>query len=167
MTNVISITTALPITTTAISNENTQTVDARRLHEWLGSGKMFAHWIKQRIKLYGFVEGEDYLPVLARKNERGQPRQEYNITIDMAKHLAMMERNKQGHAARKYFIEMEKQAKGMFADMQVMATMSQGDMHRMLAARADEMDAARAALDLEKEVAAVTRAHFAQNSNPS
>lgn len=38
-------------------------------------------------------------------NQAGRPTKEYHISIDMAKELAMVERNEQGRKARQYFID--------------------------------------------------------------
>ena len=37
-----------------------QAVNARDLHEFLGSQREFATWIKDRIQKYGFVENQDF-----------------------------------------------------------------------------------------------------------
>lgn len=111
MTNIINITTALPITSTPIGNLNAQTVDARNLHDWLGVGRDFTSWIRNRIAQYGFTAGSDYL--LTKTGEKMMSGtkfvHQYALTLGMAKELAMVERNDQGRAARKYFIDMEKQ----------------------------------------------------------
>lgn len=39
-------------------------VNARELHEKLMIGKDFSTWIKLRIDQYGFIEGEDFTPIL-------------------------------------------------------------------------------------------------------
>ena len=72
-----------------------QTVNARDLHAFLGVGKDFSNQMKGRIEQYGFLEGQDYSPVLANRSDgkTGKPRIEYHITLDMAKELAMVERN--------------------------------------------------------------------------
>lgn len=44
---------------------------------------------------------------------------EYIISIDMAKHLGMMERNNKGHEIRKYFIEQEKIARSVTHNLQI------------------------------------------------
>ena len=105
-----------------IGGETIQTVNARELHGFLEIGKQFSHWIKDRIEQGGFTDGMDYitndfLPNLA-KNEsneisRGRPTTEYFLTLDMAKHLAMMERNEKGKQARQYFIECENKLKAL------------------------------------------------------
>lgn len=82
-------------------------VNARELHEQLLVGKFFSNWIKDRINKYGFVEGEDYLPELAKTN--GRPKQEFWLTLDTAKEIAMVENNEQGRVIRKYFIKVEKE----------------------------------------------------------
>ena len=77
---------------------------------------MFAHWIKDRIAKFGFIEGQDYVcieslsvPNSASSKARPQRTIEYFTTFDMAKELAMIERTPQGKAARQYFIDCEKE----------------------------------------------------------
>lgn len=84
--------------------------DARKLHEFLQVGRDYSNWIKDRIEEYGFQENQDFLSFRqnGRKPQGGRPSTEYHITLDMAKELAMVERNEQGRAARRYFIECEK-----------------------------------------------------------
>ena len=38
-----------------------QVVNARELHEFLGSKQNFSNWIKSRINKYDFIENVDYL----------------------------------------------------------------------------------------------------------
>ena len=75
----------------------------------------FNQWVRRRIEEYGFEEGSDFSPLLVKT--RGRPRQDYLITIDMAKELAMVERTERGRATRRYFIEMEKAAREMAATL--------------------------------------------------
>ncbi len=97
-------------TQTVIGAELVNAVNARGLHEFLGAKKDFSNWMKDRIGKYGFEEGKDFSPILA-KTSNGRPMKEYYITIDMAKELAMVENNEQGRRARQYFIEVEKRFK--------------------------------------------------------
>mgnify|MGYP003313385824 CR=1 FL=1 len=88
------------------------TVNARDLHDFLEVGKMFTHWIKARIEKYGFIEGQDYILTNAKTGKRQNVVvHDYHLTLDMAKELAMVENNAKGREARRYFIEVEKQAK--------------------------------------------------------
>lgn len=94
-----------------ISEENgKRAVSARELHNFLGVGKDFSNWIKDRIKKYGFVENQDF-EVFAKFGENpngGRPSTEYALSIDMAKELSMVENNERGKQARRYFIECER-----------------------------------------------------------
>ena len=90
-----------------INNEMVQTVNARELHAFLESKQEFTNWIKNRIDEYGFVECSDFLIILS-KSTGGRPRTDYFLSLDMAKELAMVERNEKGKQARQYFIECEK-----------------------------------------------------------
>ena len=108
----------ITIAETKISNEITQTVNARELHEFLGVGKDFSSWIKGRIEQYEFIEDMDYI-IFTQMGENlsgGRPRQEYIISIDMAKELSMVEKTTKGREARKYFIECERNLYNASAD---------------------------------------------------
>ena len=96
------------ITVVTINHETVNAVNARDLWKFLGSKQRFADWIKDRLE--GFTEGQDFTVHKIMKGEGGrfQPT-EYIISLDVAKHIAMLERNEQGRKIRQYFIEVEKQ----------------------------------------------------------
>ena len=81
-------------------------VDARSLHKRLGIQTPFYLWIKRRIKECGFLP-EEYITTY--KIVGGGRQEDYEVSIDMAKELAMLEKNEIGRKFRKYFIEAEKQ----------------------------------------------------------
>lgn len=87
-----------------------QTVNARDLHAFLGVGKDFSNWIKDRIAAYSFNENSDFVcsPILASEGRGGHNRLDYHLTLDMAKEMAMVERNAKGREARRYFIACER-----------------------------------------------------------
>ena len=100
------------ITKTTINNEEINAVNARELHDRLGVKTRFNDWMQRRINEYGFEDGVDFTVL---KNEYGKNGQfkptEYIISIDMAKELAMVENNERGREIRRYFIEVEKNAR--------------------------------------------------------
>ena len=99
----------ITITTATINNEEVNAVNARDLHRELGSKRQFGNWIKDRLE--GFIEGKDYVSNKNVKNLPcgGRPEIDYIISLDVAKHIAMLERNEQGRKIRQYFIEVEKE----------------------------------------------------------
>ena len=101
-----------------INGNDVETVSARELHTFVESKRQFVDWIKDRIARYGFVENQDYI-TFSQNNEKGRPSQEYFITLDMAKQLAMVENNEKGMRVRKYFIECEKKLKEQTAPQPV------------------------------------------------
>ncbi|EKL0158312.1 antA/AntB antirepressor family protein, partial [Escherichia coli] len=106
----------IPVFNGTIDNETTLLVNARDLHSFLGVGRMFAHWVKERIAEYGFVENQDFVIACQNwqaKGRGGHNRKEYHLTLDTAKELAMVERNEKGRQIRRYFIECEKKLRNM------------------------------------------------------
>ncbi|MGR6980311.1 antA/AntB antirepressor family protein [Testudinibacter sp. P27/CKL/0425] len=125
----------LPIQESYFQGVTTHSINARDLHRFLESKRQFANWIKSKIDRYGFKQGEDFAIVesfckpemtskkstgenlsltnlLSSKNKqstkaRPQTQIDYHLSLNMAKELAMLERNQQGKLARKYFIDCE------------------------------------------------------------
>lgn len=106
----------IKLTQQTLNDEQVNTVNARELHEFLGSQRQFADWIKKLIEDYGFIENQDFC-IISQKSEtidkRGRAkaslRHDYFLTIDTAKEVCMVQRNDKGREARQYFIECEKQ----------------------------------------------------------
>lgn len=101
-----------------ISDETVDTVSARELHEFLGVGTRYNDWFSRRTKDYGFTENIDYVCLIQKRvtqtsegKEGAAVEQVHYITLNMAKELAMVERNDKGREARRYLIECEKQLK--------------------------------------------------------
>lgn len=99
----------ITITKATINNEEVNAVNARDLHEKLEIETKFNTWMPRRIEEYEFEEGRDFVTNLSKSH--GRPSKEYIISLDMAKELAMVENNEQGRKIRRYFIEVEKNAR--------------------------------------------------------
>lgn len=96
-------------------------VNARDLHKMLEVKAEFSHWIKRRIKQCKFEENYDYTLVVKKDEQVSGAKylNEYIISVDMTKHLGMMERNEKGHEIRKYYIEQEELARNTLSGVQV------------------------------------------------
>lgn len=86
------------------------TVSARELHEGLEIGTKFATWFP-RMAEYGFTENIDYkicYPNMGSENHGGQNMIDYQISVDMAKQICMIQRSEKGRLYRQYFLDLEK-----------------------------------------------------------
>ena len=89
------------------------TVSARDLHEGLEIKTAFKDWFPRMIE-YGFEAGKDFNML---KNERVQMEgnrevrreiTDYQISVDMAKQICMIQRSEKGKRYREYFLDLEK-----------------------------------------------------------
>lgn len=111
--------TPIAITVAAIGDDTVQTVNARELHAGLEIAKNFSDWIKIQIERARLVENRDYVVVAGLHPQKGvqtgsggHNRIDYHLTIDAAKHVAMMSGGDKGFEIRDYFIECERRLRG-------------------------------------------------------
>lgn len=87
-------------------------VDARQLWTELECPQgQFNKWTDRKFKPYGFIENVDFTAFgqnCPTANGGYVVSKEYNLSIDMAKQLAMIDKKESGFIARKYFILMER-----------------------------------------------------------
>jgi len=89
-------------------NAETQTVSARDLHEKLNISTRFNDWFSRMCE-YGFSEGTDFYSKMSKTSEAGgRPSTDYDISIDMAKEICMIQRTPEGKQVRQYLISIEK-----------------------------------------------------------
>ena len=111
------------------------TLSARELHEFLDVGSNYTTWFNRMCE-YGFTENIDYqtyFPKLESESHGGQNKIDHQITLDMAKEIAMIQRNEKGKLARQYFIQIEKQwnsperiiARGLIESQKLIANLNQ------------------------------------------
>lgn len=89
------------------------TVSARDLHEGLEIKTAFKDWFPRMCE-YGFEAGKDFNLL---KNERvriegdrevTRELTDYDISVDMAKQICMIQRSEKGRIYRQYFLDLEK-----------------------------------------------------------
>ena len=103
------------------NNKGERLINARELHERLGSKRKYTDWIKHRIDQYDFIENQEFICFhkFVKANKYGNKNlKEYYITLDMAKELCMIENNIKGKQLRKYFIEVEKRYRSIIESPQ-------------------------------------------------
>ena len=88
-------------------NFDTQMVSARELHEKLHISTRFNDWFPRMCE-YGFSEGSDFYSKMSKTKNGGRPSTDYDISVDMAKQICMIQRTPEGKACRQYLIDLEK-----------------------------------------------------------
>lgn len=91
-------------------NENQEPiVNGRELYQVLEIKTPYTQWF-DRMKEYGFAENIDFVSLSqnCEKPQGGRPEINHAIKLDMAKEIAMIQRNEKGKKVRQYFIQVEK-----------------------------------------------------------
>ena len=87
-------------------------ISGRDLHSFLEIKARYNDWFP-RMCAYGFEENRDYT-LVTQKRSTNNPKNPWTeitnhmMTLDMAKEIAMIQRNEKGKQAREYFIQAEK-----------------------------------------------------------
>lgn len=92
---------------------DTQTVSARELHEQLNIKTAFKDWFPRMCE-YGFTENVDFNSLKIERVQKEGNRDvkrgitDYDISVDMAKQICMIQRTPEGKQVRQYLIDLEK-----------------------------------------------------------
>lgn len=92
------------------TNGDKLTLSARELYKELNIAGRFSRWFEQMSE-YGFEENVDFTSVqncTVVNNGATRELQDYQITLDMAKEIAMLQRNEKGKEIRRKLIKLEK-----------------------------------------------------------
>ncbi|KRL45090.1 antA/AntB antirepressor family protein [Lacticaseibacillus manihotivorans] len=92
-----------------INGKHEQVVSARDLYKGLEVQRRFSAWVEQNFKM--FCENVDFTSVLTStvvNNGAERELQDYALTIDMAKNLALMSKTQKGAEYRAFLIEVER-----------------------------------------------------------
>ncbi|HAA6209643.1 TPA_asm: phage antirepressor Ant [Listeria monocytogenes] len=137
-------------------------VDARMLHEKLLVNTRFNDWISRMIGNYGYENGLDFYSTLSKTN--GRPSTNYFLTLDTAKELAMVQNNEMGRAIRKYFIEVEKQARKLATEYPTFSYMIEDPVARAKKWIEEQQEKQEALKQLEEQKPKVIFAEAVQTS---
>lgn len=115
------------------NQEGEQRVSARELYKELGVKTRFSLWVDQNFKM--FVEGVDFTSVVTTTVvNNGAIRQldDFSLTTDMAKNVAMMSKTTKSQEIRDNFIAVEKEHKALMSDPRIQMAMGLKSAQLML-----------------------------------
>ena len=115
------------------NQEGEHRVSARELYKELGVKTRFSLWVDQNFKM--FVEGVDFTSVVTTTVvNNGAIRQldDFSLTTDMAKNVAMMSKTAKSQEIRDYFIAVEKEHKALMSDPRIQMAMGLKSAQLML-----------------------------------
>jgi anti-repressor protein len=99
----------------SIGERTVLSISARDLHTFLESRADFTTWMKRQIERVRMVEARDYLlhSFVEQLPSGAKSKIDYFMTLEAAKHVAMMSGSDRGHEVREYFLECERQREGL------------------------------------------------------
>lgn len=91
------------------SDNEKQLVSARELHKALNVKTRFSQWVTQNFKHFRENIDFSYVVTTTHQNQYGGIKeiQDYALSVEMAKHIAMMSGTDKGYEIRDYFIQVE------------------------------------------------------------
>ena len=134
----------IAVSQTIIGQSAVNAVNSRELYEALGLAKgQYSRWAEKNI-IEPYCLNEDYIGV--RHDVEGNNITTFIVTIELAKHLAMMARTEKGKQIRDYFLECEKKAHS--PQFQIPQTYSEALM--LAAKQAEQIEQQTALIEAQK-----------------
>ncbi len=96
------------------TDKGEKVVYGSELHAVLQVKSNYREWINRRFSDIDASENEDFQGIEI-STPSGQSKKDYIIKLDIAKEIAMLERNEKGKQVRRYFIQIEKKYKAQEA----------------------------------------------------
>lgn len=148
-----------------IKGAEVQTVSARDLYLGLGLDRsQWSRWSAQNIEQNEFFlcdqdwQGFDIV-------SSGNKTADYAITVEFAKHLAMMAKTEKAHAYRNYFLECENRAKSAMPSHQLPQTFAEA--LRLAAEQAEQIERQKAQIEQQKPAVAFLENYVEAKSTKS
>lgn len=139
-------------------------VDGRELHRALESKQDFSTWMKKRLFESDAVENTDYCRFHKKMEANNATSIEYYLKLDIAKEIAMLERNEVGKKVRKRFIEIEKRYSEQIIDRTKLSPQTQLMMSMSDAIAKTELEQIRQAEEIARIKENQTRLEEKQNT---
>ncbi|MGZ7125263.1 phage antirepressor KilAC domain-containing protein [Streptococcus pyogenes] len=116
-----------------VNDNHEPVVSGRDLHKVLEIKTQYTKWL-ERMSEYGFVENEDFMAISQKRLTAQGNQTEYTdhiLKLDMAKEIAMLQRNEKSKQVRKYFIQIEKDFNSLEKIMARALLMADKKVHKL------------------------------------
>lgn len=137
------------------NEEGKNLVSAKELYDGLGLNRSeWSRWYKRNIESNEFFkENVDWVGFVVTPNRGGKSIQDFAISLEFAKHIAMMARTEKSHTYRNYFIQCEKKLAEVQEKANLLLSIYGGGQAGVVAAkRLTEIEVAEATKELVAEV---------------
>ncbi|MVB11146.1 AntA/AntB antirepressor [Caprobacter fermentans] len=117
-----------------VTDEGKKVVVGRELHERLKIKTEYKDWFPRMCE-YGFSEGEDYSSFLSDRSDGlpGKPKTNHIMSLDMAKHIAMIQRTPEGKAIRDKLIELDTNIENLSPELRLLIKLEVGQKQQQQA----------------------------------
>ena len=105
-----------------VTSTGEKVVLSRELCEGLKIAERYSKWF-DRMAGYGFVEGVDYTPYQMVHPQNGQVIENHQLKLDMAKHIAMIQRTPEGKVIRDKLIALETNVAELSPELRLLINM--------------------------------------------